>query len=80
MRDWSFLGKKAVYIPLSSFISDDIHVTKTAGELIFDGYEDPILNAANKVSAFTDAPIRKKFAFFYGVSLVLIERLKFVSM
>ncbi|XP_044753954.1 protein croquemort-like [Coccinella septempunctata] len=65
-RNWNFFSKKGVYLALSSLIDDNLHITKPAGELIFTGYEDPILSAADKFSFFTDAPPSKNFAFFYG--------------
>lgn len=43
----------------------ELHVTKTAGELLFDGYEDQILSAAGYLP-FVE--VADKFGLFYNVS------------
>lgn len=45
------------------------YVTKTAGELIFDGYDDPVLDVIIKLKnhgIHIDLPF-KKVGWFYGV-------------
>lgn len=47
----------------------NISVTKTAGELLFDGYEDPLLDLANSLPQIeTNAPKVDKFGWFYKVN------------
>jgi len=44
-----------------------IWVTKTTGELLFEGYNDPILSMAVKLPSFSDTKIpADKFGWFYG--------------
>lgn len=45
-------------------------VTKTASELLFEGYNDPLLDLAKSLPASTTggAPPVDKFGWFYGVS------------
>ncbi|XP_050424285.1 protein croquemort-like isoform X2 [Adelges cooleyi] len=46
------------------------YVTKTAGEFLFDGYDDPILDVIIKLQAFIpiNVPI-KKVGWFYGMNM-----------
>lgn len=44
-----------------------VWVTKTAGELLFEGYSDPILTMASKMPSLADTKIPvDKFGWFYG--------------
>lgn len=54
-----FLKTSHVYNP---------YVTKTVGEFIFDGYDDPLLDVVAKLKKFfpIDLPF-KKVGWFYGV-------------
>lgn len=60
-KDWNYLMKKFVQMAMT----DDIHLTRPAGELMFDGYPDPILQLKSKFST-EEGPQMDKFAFFYG--------------
>ena len=44
-----------------------VFLTKTAGELLFDGYEDSLLSIAEMMTPTTTIPI-DKFGWFYKVS------------
>lgn len=44
-----------------------LFIAKTSGQLLFDGYEDPILGYGSKFK-FSDAPAWDKFGWFYQVS------------
>lgn len=59
------------YLKLSNI--NKPYVTRTAGELIFDGYEDPLLDIAIKLKAFfpIDIPF-KKVGWLYGVIYLFI--------
>ena len=49
-------------------IGEKLFVKKTAGEILFDGYKDPVLNAAEFIHSF-NVPIpgiMDKFGFYYG--------------
>ena len=48
-------------------IGSKMYVTKTAGELLFDGYSDPLLNL--KPPPGSDIPAYDKFGWFYMVSI-----------
>jgi len=59
------------YLKLSNI--NKPYVTRTAGELIFDGYEDPLLDIAIKLKAFfpIDIPL-KKVGWLYGVIYIYL--------
>jgi scavenger receptor class B protein 1 len=49
-------------------INEHLFVKKTAGEILFDGYKDPILDAAEFIHKF-NIPIpgiMDRFGFYYG--------------
>lgn len=67
-----FLEKKKVSIGLSLF-NQEVHVTKSAGELLFDGYQDDMIDVAIDM-AKTDSSIfvpYDRFGWFYGVRCLL---------
>lgn len=47
-------------------VSSKLYVTKTAGEILFDGYEEPILSS---LSYLPIPSVMDKFGIFYGVSV-----------
>lgn len=51
-----------------------LSVSKLAGELLFDGYDDALLDLAKVLPASTTggAPPVDKFGFFYGVNISLM--------
>jgi scavenger receptor class B, member 1 len=54
-----------------SFFGQKVHLTKTAGEWLFEGYEDPIIGVAKEIASVLDIgdiPF-DKFGWFYSVSL-----------
>lgn len=53
-----------------AMFGQQVSVTKKVGELLFDGYEDPLLDLAKSLPASTTggAPPVDKFGWFYGVS------------
>ncbi len=48
-----------------------IHITKTAGELLFDGYDDPMIRIAKDMPILDagDIPF-DKFGWFYMASFI----------
>ena len=54
-------------------IGSQVFIRKTAGELLFDGYEDPLLSIAEWIGTKSSVPI-DKFGWFYKVGSVTIER------
>lgn len=57
-----------------SMFGHKVSVTKRAGEFLFEGYEDPLLELAKSMppSATGNAPIVDRFGWFFGVSIVKI--------
>lgn len=68
-RDWHYLVKKGLSISISSMMNS-IHVVQSVGNVLFDGYPDPLLSMAAKVPllAKNKIPLTDKFGWFYGVS------------
>ncbi|XP_030762896.1 protein croquemort-like isoform X2 [Sitophilus oryzae] len=64
---WSYWFKKALSFTLTS-VSAKIYGTHSAGELLFEGHEDPLLNMANNLPAVMapSMPNLDKFGWFYG--------------
>lgn len=50
-------------------MTSEIHVTKTAGELLFEGYDDSILDGASFLSS---EKVNDKFGLFYNVSYIVL--------
>lgn len=48
-------------------LNETLTVTKTAGEILFDGYEDNVLKVARALNITVGLP-GDKFGWFYGVS------------
>lgn len=66
-RSWNILKVKGVELSLA-FFGQQIHLTKTADELLFKGYEDPIINVAREIAKVMgiDVPF-DRFGWFYMV-------------
>lgn len=63
VRFKSFLIKKSVSFALTAM--SKLYVTKTAKEILFDGYDEPILKS---LSYLPISSVMDKFGLFYGVS------------
>lgn len=49
------------------------YITKTAGEFLFDGYDDPILDIIIKLKSFVPINLPfKKVGWFYGVIIYIL--------
>ncbi|CAB3235288.1 unnamed protein product [Arctia plantaginis] len=66
-RSWGYLQQKGLSIGLKMF-KQQFSVTKTASELLFEGYNDSLLDLAKSLPASTTggAPPVDKFGWFYG--------------
>lgn len=78
VRNWNYVVKKGFSLTLSTLISNT-SVTKSVGELLFDGYEDNLLNMARNMPflANTGIPDYDKFAWFYMVNDDIIKKFLF---
>lgn len=60
---------KGLSIFLNTYVKD-LHTVKTAGEMLFQGYQDPILDTARTMPfSVSSLPPMDKFSWFFGVSL-----------
>jgi hypothetical protein len=68
-KNWLFVLTN-YYLKLSNI--NKPYVTRTAGELIFDGYDDPLVDIAVKLKSFfpIDLPF-KKVGWLYGVIYII---------
>lgn len=71
-KNENYLNKKILSFTLSSLSS--FLITKTAKEILFDGYNDGILSVLSHVPG---ANVQEKFGIFYGVSMFSICNIPF---
>ncbi|XP_038214513.1 protein peste-like [Zerene cesonia] len=66
-RDASFLRQKGLSMALTMF-GHGISISRLAGELLFEGYEDPLIDIAKNLPESTrgGAPPIDRFGLFYG--------------
>jgi hypothetical protein len=64
-KSWNIFKVKGVEISLA-FFGQQIHLTKTASELLFEGYDDPIISVAKDIAKVMgiDVPF-DRFGWFY---------------
>lgn len=57
----------------SAFNRDPLDVTKSVGELLFDGYEDRLINLGRKlpILSVVSIPDFDKFGWFYKVGVTI---------
>ena len=62
-----------VQIIVDTLVNDlePLYVTKTVGELLFEGYEDELLNITAKLNVSQFSVPFDKFGYFYPVSTLL---------
>lgn len=59
---------KVAFSTFSSYQTENqIHVTKSIGELLFYGYEDPFITMGNVMPIINSIPGYDKFGWFYKV-------------
>lgn len=66
-RNWNYLVRKGLSLALSGMAP---HITKTAGEMLFEGYTDPLISMAKSMPFLAEGslPPWDKFGWFYTVS------------
>uniref|UniRef100_U5EUH2 Putative plasma membrane glycoprotein cd36 n=1 Tax=Corethrella appendiculata TaxID=1370023 RepID=U5EUH2_9DIPT len=62
-KHWNYVGKKSVSIGLKLY-EQDIHVTKTARELLFEGYEDMMVLMGKEIFKADEVPF-DRVGWFY---------------
>lgn len=64
---------KGVELSLA-FFDQQIHITKTADELLFKGYDDPIITVAKEIAGIMgiDVPFNR-FGWFYMVIIFFLH-------
>ncbi|CAB0020602.1 unnamed protein product [Nesidiocoris tenuis] len=69
VRHWSTLMRRSLSVTMGAF-GTKVYVKKPVGELLFDGYSDPLLETASKLPAFSGLEVPfDKFGWFYMVSI-----------
>ncbi|XP_076266681.1 protein croquemort-like isoform X2 [Rhynchophorus ferrugineus] len=65
-KDWNIFAKKSISFYLTS-LGSKIYDTHAAGDILFNGYDDPIINLSHKLPMFAapDLPGFDKFGWFY---------------
>ncbi|XP_019874051.1 protein peste isoform X2 [Aethina tumida] len=63
-RNAGYFRKLGLSALLSQTHPEGVHITKTAGEILFDGYEDSLLSAISYMPFMETAP--ERFGLFYG--------------
>lgn len=67
VKNFKLIVKRMVSVLLK--VEESFAVKKSVRELLFDGYEDPILNIASELKKITNISIPfDKFGWFYAVS------------
>ncbi|CAG4999255.1 unnamed protein product [Parnassius apollo] len=66
-RDWGFIRQKGLSMGLAMF-GEGMSISRLAGELLFEGYDDPLLDLAKSLPESTTggAPPVDRFGLFYG--------------
>lgn len=78
---WDYIKQKSVSIGLTMY-NQRVDITKTASELLFDGYQDDLIDMARLMPTFfgNDEAITvpfDRFGWFYTVTLVFFDSIKF---
>ncbi|KAJ8971475.1 hypothetical protein NQ314_000683 [Rhamnusium bicolor] len=66
-RNWNYFIKKGLSVTLQSMVNS-VALTRAVGQVLFDGYEDHLLNLAVKMPFLAEKnfPKMDKFGWFYG--------------
>ncbi|XP_018568082.1 protein peste-like isoform X2 [Anoplophora glabripennis] len=65
-RSWNYFVKKSLSGVLLSMI-DSVSISHTVGQVLYEGYDDPLLKTASTISSFhASLPKMEKFGWFYG--------------
>lgn len=71
-RNWNFVMQKQVSMGLKLY-NQQVHITKDAKELLFEGYEDDLIDMARSVASIGPMKMNipyDRFGWFYGVSTI----------
>lgn len=63
-KDWNYFLKKGINVLLGS-VAAKAYSTHSAGDILFDGYDDAVLTMATKMPSLGNAPPFDKFGWFY---------------
>ena len=68
LRNWNYFVKKGLFFTLKPFFRK-LYITRTAGELLFDGYPEPLIKLSRAVPLFNDFnfPNWDRFGWLYNV-------------
>lgn len=67
-RSWNYVKQKGVSMGLGLY-DQDVYVVKTAGELLFDGYEDNMVLMGKQLFDASEVPF-DRVGWFYTVGLI----------
>lgn len=74
IRNWNYFLKKGFSFSLSA-MSPNIHTTQSIGDVMFHGYEDPLMKLAKNFPALAGPELNfeltDKFGWFHAVSNIL---------
>ncbi|XP_063920980.1 protein peste-like, partial [Zophobas morio] len=67
LRNWNYFVKKGLFFTLKPFFRK-LYITRTAGELLFDGYPEPLIKLSRAVPLFNDFnfPNWDRFGWLYN--------------
>lgn len=66
---WPYVHQKSVSIGLNLY-DQKAHITKTASELLFEGYQDDLIDVAREMPGFLEQEVEipyDRFGWFYMV-------------
>ncbi|XP_058444161.1 protein peste-like [Malaya genurostris] len=68
-RFWGYAAQRAISFALFSY-RQDIFVTRTARELLFEGYPEPMIDRAQEILSFIgeDIPFEGRFSWFHTIN------------
>lgn len=75
-KNWSFFKKMGLSMTLNTY-GQKIYVTKTVGELLFDGYEDEMVTMSRNLPIFGEEAHVDRVGFFYKVDLAFLLSVSF---
>ncbi|KAJ3643122.1 hypothetical protein Zmor_025853 [Zophobas morio] len=67
LRNWNYFVKKGLFFTLKPFFRN-LYMTQTAGELLFDGYPEPLIKLSRAVPLFNNFnfPNWDRFGWLYN--------------
>ncbi|KAJ8978290.1 hypothetical protein NQ317_012661 [Molorchus minor] len=73
-RNWNYLFRKGFSVTFDGIVNSTIVVTRSVGEVLFDGYDDSLINIAKTFPflAGSSLPPMDKFGWFYGAGMGMV--------